>query len=467
MKKHNVSAYENLHKSYSEADDGGMNTMYALKKEAFLGITGMMFNDGPSDWGHAYTILSAHKDDSFELPNNTFLGVSTDKFGNVHYEYISPITLYKDKFAHLNTTEAQFSQKNLIAIPDNAAIIKEYNNQKSKLANEKAILNDFNSVSEKAEKLYKAQLNTQKDAQNKVTQAQNDLDKAKTQLESSQSNLAQLKQALQDATDKVTLAKGILNQAEVALENVNADTKTKLDNLNKAKAKLQDVQNKLDQAKSDLAQAVKTNDGKKADLENQIAKLNDLKDQLRQKQALLESYQNAGVNLVKAKEAYLTKQTEYITAKHALAIATENLDRSKAEYEAAKAILTKVESELAQLKVELTQAQVDLVTKEKEQSEKEQRRYAQEKEFQRVETELIARTGKKDQDRTAKADKLAVQSNIVSSKKEHKDTQYTAKRADMLPQTGDKSENAGIVSLGLTMLLGMLGASIFRKKHVK
>lgn len=33
----------------------------------------------------------------------------------------------------------------------------------------------------------------------------------------------------------------------------------------------------------------------------------------------------------------------------------------------------------------------------------------------------------------------------------------------MLPQTGDKSESAGIVSLGLTMLLGMLGASIFRK----
>lgn len=33
----------------------------------------------------------------------------------------------------------------------------------------------------------------------------------------------------------------------------------------------------------------------------------------------------------------------------------------------------------------------------------------------------------------------------------------------MLPQTGDKAENAGIVSLGLTIVLGMLGASIFRK----
>lgn len=542
QKSHNVHTYENLHKSYMTAELGSMNTMYGLKAAAFLGVTGMMFNDARSSWGHAYTILSSHENDDFETKDNAFLGVSTDKFGNVHYEFIYPITLYKDNFAHLNTKEHQFSQQNLIDIPDNAATIKEYNDQKNKLATENATLDNLRSVAQKAERSYTIQLNSQKDAQTKVEQAQTTLAQAKDALVHSQVQLAKLKQDQQAAVNKVAVATKNLEQAQNVLKAVEVEFKSELEKLAQAKEELNTAKNQLAQAKTNLSQVVATSDDKKTELEKQITKLNNLKAQLVQKQAQLESYEKAGVNLAKANENYAAKQAEHVAAKQALTFKATKLDQAKAEYETAKAVLDKTTDELVQLQSELTQAQNDLAQALKERSEEEQRRREQEKELQRVENELavkdkgyhehngqvVDQNGKQVSGWTTKNDKLvdpAGNEFTVVSKEVSNDTtettttsfeknaqdsatkkaelkkqaqvavpqasekatvtardkvvaQVTAtsvvsetskgeqKQGNTLPQTGDKSE-MGLVSLGFTMILGMLGVNIFRKKRVK
>lgn len=542
MKEHNVSSYENLHKSYSSAELGEMNTMYDLKYEIFQGVVAMMFNDAGSNWGHAYTILSSHENDDFENKDNTFLGVSTDKFGNVHYEFIYPITLYKDQFADLNTKDSQFSQQNLIDIPDNAATIKEYNDQKNKLATENATLDNLRSVAQKAERSYAVQLNSQKDAQIKVEQAQTALAQAKDALVRSQAQLTKLKQDQQVAVNKVAVATQNLEQAQNALKAVEVEFKSELEKLAQAKEELNTAKNQLVQAKTNLSQAVATSEDKKTELEKQITKLNNLKAQLVQKQAQLESYEKAGVNLAKANENYAAKQAEHVTAKQALTFKATKLDQAKAEYETAKAVLDKTTDELIQLQSELTQAQNDLAQALKERSEEEQRRREQEKELQRVENELavkdkgyhehngqvVDQNGKQVSGWTTKNDKLvdpAGNEFTVVSKEASNDTTETpttsfeknaqdsaAKKAELekkaqvavpqasekvtattrdkvvaqvtatsvvsetskdeqkqgntLPQTGDKSE-MGLVSLGFTMILGMLGVNIFRKKRVK
>lgn len=205
-------------------------------------------------------------------------------------QIVGEINNLQDKLSQL---KEQYPEAKKVA--DDAAIA--LTNAQTKLADVKAAFNhDSQSAAEHDAKVAQLQ-QAVKDAQTKATQNQAVLDNANTQLTNAKTALQDAQSKLNDWNSRKKAADNKVNDLQKALDHT---TQADLDAATQA---VKDAQAKLDAAKAKLAQSQKDADKAKADLEAATTKLQAAKDK---KDGTAKTLDDANQALAQAKQALVT-----------------------------------------------------------------------------------------------------------------------------------------------------------------
>lgn len=367
-------------------------TMDDLYARIYGGVANMLFTDSNMQWGHTYTLLGMGRKNENQTNN---IGVQTDRYGQIHYVLESSSQNDHSNLINVNNNDASQAYQNLLNAEDNyKKFINDHQNDDlnfSDMVSEQDYKDDKASYDADPNgawaPTYKAtvdQYNKQRTALkpylDAIDQAQTKLDQvyfAKTS-DSSKTDghavqLANAKQALQDAQAKLETAKQEASQASADLASAKADAKTAADELKDAQDKLvhdsgssmslADAQEALKNAKAVLAQKqVNLADAKKAAQKAQTMKsqsdsaLASAKQEAQTAQKALANAQAKAKSAQEHVDALTSNDQAVADAKDNLNAANQKLQVAKSNHEAAQDNLTKAQNELKQAQTKLENA---------------------------------------------------------------------------------------------------------------
>ena len=366
-----------------------MDDLYA---RIYGGVADMLFTDSNMQWGHTYTLLGMGRKNENQTNN---IGVQTDRYGQIHYVLESSSQNDHSNLINVNNNDASQAYQDLLNAEDNyKKFINDHQNDDlnfSDMVSEQDYKDDKASYDADPNgawaPTYKAtvdQYNKQQTALkpylDAIDQAQTKLDQvyfAKTsdssKTDGHAAQLANAKQALQDAQAKLETAKQEASQASADLANAKADAKTAADELKAAQDKLAhdsgssmslaDAQEALKNAKAVLAQKqVNLADAKKAAQKAQTMKIQSdsaLASAKQESQAAQKALADAQAKAKSAQEKVdaLTNDDQAVAdAKDKLNAANQKLQVAKSNHKAAQDNLTKAQNELKQAQTKLENA---------------------------------------------------------------------------------------------------------------
>lgn len=367
-------------------------TMDDLYARIYGGAADMLFTDSNMQWGHTYTLLGMGRKNENQTNN---IGVQTDRYGQIHYVLESSSQNDHSNLINVNNNDASQAYQDLLNAEDNyKKFINDHQNDDlnfSDMVSEQDYKDDKASYDADPNgawaPTYKAtidQYNKQQAALkpylDAIDQAQTKLDQvyfAKTsdnsKTDDHAAQLANAKQALQDAQDKLETAKQEASQASADLASAKADAKTAANELKAAQDKLvhdssssmslADAQEALKNARAVLAQKqVNLADAKKAAQKAQTMKsqsdsaLASAKQEAQTAQKALADAQAKAKSAQERVDALTNGDQTVADAKDKLNAANQKLQVAKSNHEAAQDNLTKAQNELKQAQTKLENA---------------------------------------------------------------------------------------------------------------
>src|SRR5699024_6366946 len=278
-------------------------TMDDLYARIYGDAANMLFTDSYMQWGHTYTLLGMGRKDENQTNN---IGAQTDRYGQIHYVLESSSQNDHSNLINVNNNDASQAYQNLLNAKDKyKKFINDHQNDDlnfSDMVSEQDYKDDKASYDADPNGAWAPTYKATVDQYNKqqaalkpyldaIDQAQNKLDQvyfAKTsdsaKTDDHAAQLANAKQALQDAQAKLETTKQASSQASADLPSAKADAKAAADELKAAQDKLvhdsgssmslADAQEALKNAKAVLAQKqVNLADAKKAAQKAQTMKI--------------------------------------------------------------------------------------------------------------------------------------------------------------------------------------------------
>ena len=366
-----------------------MDDLYA---RIYGGVADMLFTDSNMQWGHTYTLLGMGRKNENQTNN---IGVQTDRYGQIHYVLESSSQNDHSNLINVNNNDASQAYQDLLNAEDNyKKFINDHQNDDlnfSDMVSEQDYKDDKASYDADPNGAWAPTYKATVDQYNKqqaalkpyldaINQAQTKLDQvyfAKTSDSSKTNNheaqLANAKQALQDAQAKLETAKQDASQASADLASAKADAKTAADELKTAQDKLahdsgstmslDDAQEALKNAKAVLAQKqVNLADAKKAAQKAQTMKsqsdsaLANAKQEAQTAQKALADAQAKAKSAQEHVDALTSNDQAVADAKDKLNAANQKLQVAKSNHETAQDNLTKAQSELKQAQNKLENA---------------------------------------------------------------------------------------------------------------
>ncbi|MBC6925301.1 SEC10/PgrA surface exclusion domain-containing protein, partial [Lactobacillus salivarius] len=364
-------------------------TMDDLYARIYGDVAGMLFTDSNMQWGHTYTLLGMGRKNENQTNN---IGVQTDRYGQTHYVLESSSQNDHSNLINVNNNDASQAYQNLLNAEDNyKKFINDHQNDDlnfSDMVSEQDYKDDKASYDADPNGAWAPTYKATVDQYNKqqaalkpyldaIDQAQTKLDQvyfAKTsdnsKTDDHAAQLANAKQALQDAQAKLETAKQEASQASADLANAKADASTAADELKAAQDKLvhdsgssmslADAQKALKNAKAVLAQKqVNLADAKKAAQKAQAmqhqadsalasAKVNSQKAQaaLAEAQTMAKSAQTRIDEFTGADKAVAAAQDKLNAANEALQVAKSNHDTARENLIKAQDVLKTAKSKL-------------------------------------------------------------------------------------------------------------------------
>lgn len=367
-------------------------TMDDLYARIYGGVADMLFTDSNMQWGHTYTLLGMGRKNENQTNN---IGVQTDRYGQIHYVLESSSQNDHSNLINVNNNDASQAYQDLLNAEDNYK--KFINDHQNDDLNFSDMVSEQNYKDDKASydadpngawaPTYKAtvdQYNKQQAALkpylDAIDQAQTKLDQvyfAKTsdssKTDGHAAQLANAKQALQNAQAKLETAKQEASQASADLASAKADAKTAADKLKAAQDKLAhdsgssmslaDAQEALKKAKAALDQKqVNLADAKKAAQKAQTMKIQSdsalasAKQEAQTAQKALADAQAKAKSAQEHVDALTSNDQAVADAKDNLNAANQKLQVAKSNHETAQDNLTKAQNELKQAQTKLENA---------------------------------------------------------------------------------------------------------------
>jgi SEC10/PgrA surface exclusion-like protein/LPXTG-motif cell wall-anchored protein len=386
----------------------GTITLAEIKEQLYEDLVLMLFGDGgPNSWGHFYALMGGSKE-SDSYPNQYYMGIAFDKFGHLH------LTTRADANIHGTTpdttpiasapTVTHLNQSLAIAqAAQNTAQIN-LNNAKASLTTANATLATARQDATNAQSALNAAKTKQTQLANQITALNNKLTSLKTKLANDTTSLAKIKSELANLADAQAAQQKVLDNAKARVQATSATLATATANANAKTAALKSANQTLSAAKQvqaiaegnaqSAANTAKEAVGKaqhavealtnanqhvvtaKAQLTAITDKLNNFaslkQHSLNELTSAQELLSTAKTQLKQANDVLNTQQQKLDVANHSLDAAKLALDKAtqfvnqcQAEYDAAKAHLSKLDhadETLAAAKAALEAAKVQLAT---------------------------------------------------------------------------------------------------------
>lgn len=318
------------------------NTMLFAKANLVNTIISMIWNDFPSNQGHAKSFLSGNANDLFDTYMS--LSITSPDLQQAAGGYNIAFNLYIDgskinNFPDLPVNDTAAGVEDTVAIQLQNAVTKakatnqeaitNLHNAENKLTQDQVILETANTNYNTANQMLTA-------AQKNLTSKQSALHSAQKGLSTSQQALQQAQSSLKDNAAQLSNDQVTQSHAQAVVDNLDSTLKEKIALLNSAETKLNNLTKVLNEAKNDYEnkQAIlKVANNKLSDAKANLA--NDLKN-LATLQEKLSTLTNADSLLATAKSNLASAKAQFDQANAALESATSELTTAQGKYNTIK-----------------------------------------------------------------------------------------------------------------------------------